>query len=121
MARKKKSGRGDAPHRASFAAIEANYRHIEDHRAQVFTACRNDAERQDFFDTYHAARDTYWTAVAARLEDNHAFVQALRKDLQEANRKVKAELKQMKTAARVLKLMTEATRLAASLATVAKI
>ncbi len=66
-----------------------------------------------------AARDTYWAAVAKRLEDNNPMVASTRASLATANEKLSEEIGKMESFAAIINAISSAVRLAAALVTMA--
>jgi len=104
-------------HERLLASVEATYLLAEKGFDRLYAAASTEAEKQEVRDLYGAARDAYWKAVVAVLEDDSTVVSAIHEELRERNRELKKALEGLQDVARTLALLTEAVRLAASLVT----
>lgn len=104
-----------------FEPIERNFRQQEAGFDRAYAQSTSAEEKQQLRECLSAAEDAYWAAVADALADNSAFVVAIRDDLKAKNKAVAQELQDLQTVVSYLKLITEATRLAAALARLAAI
>lgn len=116
-ARLKAKTKATSNHERLLASVEATYVLAERGFDRLYAAASTEAEKQQVRDLYGAARDAYWKAVVAVLEDDSTVVSAIHEELRQRNRDLKASLEGLKDVARTLALLTEAVRLAASLVT----
>jgi hypothetical protein len=104
-------------HERLLASVETTYVLAEKGFDRLYGAASTDGEKQQVRELYGAARDAYWKAVVAVLEDDSTVVAAIHDDLRRRNRDLKKALEELKDVSRTLALLTEAVRLAASLVT----
>ena len=104
-------------HERLLSSVESTYVLAERGFDRLYAAAATEAERQKVRDLYGAARDAYWKAVVAVLEDDSTVVAAIHEELRQKNRDLKKALEGPKDVTRTLALLTEAVRLAASLVT----
>lgn len=104
-------------HERLLSSVEATYVLAERGFDRLYAAASTEAEKQRVRDLYGAARDAYWKAVVAVLEDDSTVVSAIHEELKQRNRDLKKALEELQDVARTLALLTEAVRLAASLVT----
>ena len=103
------------PSGEALAAVHDTYRLLDDHFDEVYAACRTDASRAELRALHASARDAYWKAVAGGLHDDNLVVQGIRRDLAAVNARIEGQLATLEEVAAVLRLLTEAVRLAGAL------
>lgn len=108
-------------HDANLAAIKATWRFLDDNYDELYAACETQDQRDRLRNLHMVARDAFFAAIAARLEDDNQVVQGIRKDLAAANAASKKSLAGLKKIVDVLQLLTQAVRLAGSLAALAAV
>ncbi|MBK9372313.1 MAG: hypothetical protein IPN03_00885 [Holophagales bacterium] len=106
-----------ASHERLLSSIETTYRLAERNFDRLFAAAATPQAREQVRDLYGAARDAYWKAVVASLEDHSSVVSSIHDDLKRTNRELKKSLESLEDVARTLAVLTEAVKLAASLVT----
>jgi hypothetical protein len=101
------------------ARIKKIYDQLDDSFDALYAKCQTDDQKRQLRSLFASARDTYFAAAAKALIDKNSTVDALTKELGDVNDQVQAQLADLKDIIAVLKLCTEAVKLAASLATLA--
>lgn len=104
-------------HERLLASVEATYALAEKGFDRLWAAASTDAEKRQVRELYGAARDAYWKAVVAVLEDDSSVVSAIHEELKRKNADLKRALDRLQDVTKALALLTEAVRLAASLVT----
>lgn len=104
-------------HERLLTSVETTYRLAERGFDRLYAAAATPEARAQVRDLYGAARDAYWKAVVASLEDHSSVVSALHADLKRTNRELKRSLEGLEDAAKAIAVLTEAVKLAASLVT----
>lgn len=104
-------------HERLLASIETTYRLAERGFDDLYAAAATPEAKGQVRDLYGAARDAYWKAVVASLEDHSSVVTAIHDDLKRTNRELKRSLESLEDVAKTLAVLTEAVKLAASLVT----
>jgi hypothetical protein len=100
-------------------AITDTFFTLDRNFSNLYAACTTDAQRTQLTALRDGARDTFWAAQAKNLSDSHEVVVQLREQLNAANNKVAAELQGLIQIVQVLKLIAEAVKTAAALASLA--
>ena len=106
-------------HERLLATVEATYRLAERSFDALHSAAKGPEEKECVRELYGAARDAYWKAVLACLEDRSGVVAALHDELKAKNRELKRSLETLRDLASTLALLRDAVRLAAALVTLA--
>ena len=75
-ARLKAKTKATSNHERLLASVEATYVLAERGFDRLYAAASTEAEKQQVRDLYGAARDAYWKAVVAVLEDDSTVVSA---------------------------------------------
>ncbi|MGH7840477.1 MAG: hypothetical protein ACREQD_03570 [Candidatus Binataceae bacterium] len=101
------------------AAIKATYLNLDACFGDLIGKCATEAQKARLRSLYTSARDNFFAAEAQALTNNNSSVDKLKKQLQDANTQVQAQLDDFQDIVAALKLITEAVALAASLATLA--
>jgi uncharacterized protein (DUF3084 family) len=104
--------------KTNLARIKKTYRLIDDNFDAVYTKS-TDKQRKELITARDAARDTFWRAAASDLSDNNSLVKSISKDLETTNKQIEQELKNLQNVVGILKVITQAVKLAASLAVLA--
>ncbi len=110
-------GTSKTSHDRLLASIETTYRLAERNFDRLYASAATPQARGQVRDLYGAARDAYWKAVVASLEDHSSVVTTIHDDLKRTNRELKRSLESLEDVARALAVLTEAVKLAASLVT----
>lgn len=106
-------------HERLLATVEATYRLAERSFDALHAAANGPEEKERVRELYGAARDAYWKAVLACLEDQSGVVAAIHDELRAKNRDLKRSLETLRDLASALALLRDAVRLAAALVTLA--
>jgi hypothetical protein len=106
-------------HERLLATVETTYRLAERGFDALHTAAATSDEKLRVRELYGAARDAYWKAVLACLEDQSGVVAAIHDELKAKNRELKRSLETLRDLASALALLRDAVRLAAALVTLA--
>ncbi len=106
-------------HAQILATVEATYRLAERGFDTLHSAAKGPEEKERVRELYGAARDAYWKAVLACLEDQSGVVAAIHVELKAKNRELKRALETLRDLASTLALLRDAVRLAAALVTLA--
>ena len=104
-------------HERLLASVEATYVLAEKGFDRLWAAASTEAEKKQVRELYAAARDAYWKAVVALLEDDSSVVAEIHEELKRKNLELQKALARLQDVTRALALLTEAVRLAASLVT----
>jgi hypothetical protein len=104
-------------HERLLASIETTYRLAERNFDKLYAAAATPQAKEQVRDLYGAARDAYWKAVVASLEDHSSVVTSIHGDLMRTNSELKKSLESLEDVAKTLAVLTEAVKLAASLVT----
>lgn len=110
-----------SPHAEYLAAIQAVYNCLENDFDTIYQATETVEERQTLRNLHAAARDAYWRAAATQLADNNPIVRDIYDDLVRANQELCDLLANLQRAEALLRLMTQAVRLAGALVTLATV
>ena len=100
-------------------AIADTFLTLDRNFSKLYAACTTDAERMQLTALRDGARDTFWAAQAKSLSDSHEVVVQLREQLNAANSQVVAQLQGLIQIVQALKLIAEAVKTAAALASLA--
>lgn len=106
-------------HDRLLASVETTYRLAEAGFDRMHSAARTLEMKEHVRELYGAARDAYWKAVLASLEDESGVVAAIHDDLKRTNRDLRRALDGMKDLVKALELLRDAVKLAAALVTLA--
>lgn len=106
-------------HERLLATVETTYRLAERGFDALHAAAKGPEEKERVRELYGAARDAYWKAVLACLEDQSGVVAAIHEELRAKNRELKRSLESLRDLASALALLRDAVRLAAALVTLA--
>lgn len=106
-------------HDRLLASVETTYRLAESGFDAMHSSAATPEMKAYVRELYGAARDAYWKAVLACLEDESGVVAAIHGELQRANRDLKRALADLTDLAKALGLLRDAVRLAAALVTLA--
>jgi hypothetical protein len=101
------------------ASVEATYCLAEAGFDRMHSAAKTPEMKERVRELYGAARDAYWKAVVASLEDESGVVAAIHDDLRRTNRDLKRALEDLKDLVKALELLRDAVKLAAALVTLA--
>ena len=104
-------------HERLLASIETTYRLAERGFDGLYAAAATAGERERVRDLYGAARDAYWKAVVASLEDHSSVVTSIHEELKHTNRALRKSLESLQDFAGALAVLADAVKLAASLVT----
>jgi hypothetical protein len=107
------------PDAESKKAIADTFLTLDRNFSKLYAACTTDAERTQLTALRDGARDTFWAVQAKSLADSHEVVVQVRQQLKAANSKVAAELRDLTKIVQILKLIAEAVKTAAALASLA--
>ena len=106
-------------HERLLATVETTYRLAEAGFDRMHSAARTPEMKEHVRELYGAARDAYWKAVLASLEDESGVVAAIHDDLKRTNRDLKRALDGLKDLVKALELLRDAVKLAAAIVTLA--
>ena len=106
-------------HERLLATVETTYRLAERGFDAMHSAAATPEMKARVRELYGAARDAYWKAVLACLEDESGVVAAIHDELKAKNRELKRSLETLRDLASALGLLRDAVRLAAALVTLA--
>lgn len=106
---------GDGSPGPALDAVYDTYRLLDDHFDEVYAACQRDDQRLQLRALHASARDAYWKAVADGLRDDNRVVQDIRRDLADATARIRQQLATLQDVTAVLRMLTEAVRLAGAL------
>jgi hypothetical protein len=106
-------------HATNLGAIKEAYTLVDDQFDRIYAQCTTAAQKQQARDLRDGLRDAYWRAMASNLADETDLVNSIRKDLQDANDRIEADLKSLKNIVAFLQLVTEGLKLACALAVLA--
>lgn len=103
----------------SFAEIKATWFMMQDEFGRLQGACTTDKQRNTVLSQRDAARDAYYLALNKIFEESDAMVKQFTGELRQANKDMKAALKQMEDVVTVIAIVSEAIKISSALASMA--
>ncbi len=104
-----------------FVSISDQWLAIQPEYSRLRAACTTKAQQDDLDQRYTDMETAYWAAVRTALVDKNKTVEEIAGDLSELTKELKEDLKKLQDIAKVIKLIGQGAKLAASLVTLAGI
>lgn len=98
--------------------IEKTFDLIDDNFDALYAQC-SAAQKPQLMSLRDAARDAFWKAASENLADDHDLVQQTAQELQTVNGQIQQDVSSLQDISAFLNTLTQAVKLAATLATIA--
>lgn len=99
----------------AFTLIKDQYFRLDKNYDLLFKACKNEDEKKKLKRDYVISRSNYRKCLNLKFDDNDPIVKDLTNELKKLEDKIEGNIKNVNKALNVLKMISEAVRLASSI------